>query len=159
MFCVYSYCRRYPRLPYVPGSFIRPATKPLAICLSFHHRTREIDQISRQKINMSRVYKLLSTTVRPSVTQSKRRPQARRRPFARFVSTRRPVSEVTCVMCLNDSRRFRARVRLAFGGTALFIRSSLEKTGLWRPLLNLLSSSVGVTAAKVIGISLFKLIN
>ena len=57
-------------------------------------------------------------------------------------------------MCLNDSRRFRARVRLAFGGTALFIRSSLEKTGLWRPLLNFLSSSVGVTAAKLIGVSL-----
>ena len=54
-------------------------------------------------------------------------------------------------MCLNNSRKFRARVQFALGGTALFIRSSLEKTGLWRPLLNLLSSSVGVTAAKLIG--------
>ena len=108
---------------------------------------------------MSRVYNLLLTAVRPSVTQSKPRPQTHRHPFARFVFTRPPVTEVTCIMCLNDSRRFRARVRLAFGGTALFIRSALEKTGLWRPLLNLLSSSVGVTAVRLIGMSPLKLIN
>jgi hypothetical protein len=59
-------------------------------------------------------------------------------------------------MCLNNSRRFRARIRFALGGTALFIRTSLEKTGLWRPLLNLLSSSVGATAAKLIGMFSFQ---
>jgi hypothetical protein len=102
---------------------------------------------------MSRVYKLLSTPTRLSVAQVKPRPQIRRRPFARYAPTRPPASEVTCIMCLNNSRKFRARVRFALGGTALFIRTSLEKTGLWRPLLNLLSSSVGATAAKFIGMS------
>jgi hypothetical protein len=101
---------------------------------------------------MSRVYNLLSKTVRPSVIQVKRLPQTRRHPFARLAPTRPPVTEVACVMCLNNSRRLRARVRFALGSTALFIRTSLEKTGLWRPLLNFLSSSVGTTAAKLIGI-------
>ena len=59
-------------------------------------------------------------------------------------------------MCLNNSRTFRARVWFALGGAALFIRTSLEKTGLWRPLLGFLSSSVGVTAAKLIGTPPFR---
>jgi hypothetical protein len=58
-------------------------------------------------------------------------------------------------MCLNNSRMFRARVRFAIGSTALFIRTSLEKTGLWHPLLNFLSSPVGLTAAKLIGMPPF----
>jgi len=119
----------------------------------FHRRTRKFDQSLHWKINMSRVFNLLSTTARLSVTQVKPRAQIRQRPFARYISARPPANDVTCIMCLNNSRRFCARIRFALGSTALFIRTSLEKTGLWRPLLNLLSSSVGGTAARLIGVS------
>ena len=105
---------------------------------------------------MSRIYNLLSTTFRPFVTQIKRHPQTLRRPFALFVSSRPPETEATSVMCLHNNRRFRTRVRFALGGTALFIRTSLEKAGFWRPLLKFLSSFVGVTAARLIGVSPFR---
>lgn len=149
--CMYFYCCRHRFCHTSSCFFIRPATKPWPFAFFFHHCAREIYQSYHWPFDMSRVYKLLSTTARPSVTQVKPRPRILQRPFARNAPTRPKATEVTRAMCLNNSRKFRARVRFALGGTALFIRTSLEKTGLWHPLLNLLSSSVGVTAAKLFG--------